>query len=139
MGERCTCSCAAVQLGCAVHFKEMAHKHSRLKPEGRFIWYVVRLWRLAEHLPIKPVPIESIAEFDQNCWFGQSDVPTCRAVAAHAKRIYEADLSYPILLSAEGYLMDGGHRIAKAWLLGMKDIQAVQFEVDPEPDEVRPE
>jgi hypothetical protein len=35
--------------------------------------------------------------------------------------------------------MDGGHRLAKAWLLGLKAIYAVQFEVDPEPDEVRAE
>ena len=45
----------------------------------------------------------------------------------------------PIILSAEGYLMDGGHRVAKAWLLGMEEIQAVQFEIDAEPDKVRPE
>lgn len=117
----------------------MAHKHSRPTPNGRYVWYVERLWQLAQHLPVKAVLIESIAEFDQDCWFGDSTSSTCRAVAIHAKRIYEADLSYPIILSAGGYLMDGGHRIAKAWLLGLKEVQAVQFEIDPEPDEVRPE
>ncbi|MGB9181391.1 MAG: hypothetical protein WCB68_19325 [Pyrinomonadaceae bacterium] len=117
----------------------MAQKHSRLTPHGRFVWYSERLWQLARYLPVKSVLIESIAEFDRNCWFDAGTPPTCRVVAAHAKRIYEADLSHPIILSAEGYLMDGGHRIAKAWLLGLKEIQAVQFEVDPEPDEVRPE
>ena len=30
------------------------------------------------------------------------------------------------------------HRLAKAWILGMEEIQAVQFVQDPEPDEVRP-
>lgn len=117
----------------------MAHKHSRLTPGGRYVWYAERLWQLARHLPVKFVSIESIPEFNQNCWFDDGDPPTCRAVAAHAKRIYEAELSHPIILSAEGYLMDGGHRIAKAWLVGAKQVQAVQFEVDPEPDEVRPE
>lgn len=118
---------------------KVAQKHSRLTSGGRAVWYTERLWQLARHLPVKSVSIESIAEFDCNCWFDESKPPTCRAVAAHAKRIYEADLSHPIILSAEGYLMDGGHRLAKAWLLGAKEIQAVQFEVDPEPDEVRPE
>lgn len=117
----------------------MAHKHSRLTPAGRYVWHVERLWQLAQQLPIKAVPLNSIAEFDQDCWFGCGTPPTCRAVATHAKRIYEADLSYPIILSAEGYLMDGGHRLAKAWLLGLNEIQAVQFEIDPAPDEVRPE
>lgn len=114
----------------------MAHKHSRLTPKGRYVWFAERLWRLARNLPVKNVAIESIAEFDRNCWFGDENPPTCRAVAAHAKRIYEADLSHPIILSAEGFLMDGGHRLAKAWLLNLKEIQAVQFKVDPDPDEV---
>jgi hypothetical protein len=115
----------------------MAQKHSRLTPNGRYVWYTERLWQLARHLTSKTVPIECIVEFDQNCWFDDNHPPTCRAVAAHAKRIYETDMSYPIILSAEGYLMDGGHRIAKAWLMGEKEIQVVQFDVDPEPDEVR--
>ncbi|MGI8470506.1 MAG: chromosome partitioning protein ParB [Pyrinomonadaceae bacterium] len=97
------------------------------------------MWQLAENLPVKFVPIENIAELDRDCWFDDEKPPTCRTVAAHAKRIYEADLSFPIILSAEGYLMDGGHRIAKAWLLGLKEIQAVQFEINPQPDEIRPE
>ena len=117
----------------------MAQKHSRLTPNGRYIWFTERLWQLTKHLLVKPVPIDSIAKFDQNCWFDANDSPTCRAVAIHAKRICEADLSYPVILSAEGFLMDGGHRLAKAWLLGLKEIDAVQFEVDPEPDEVRAE
>jgi hypothetical protein len=32
--------------------------------------------------------------------------------------------------------MDGMHRLAKAWLLGLTDIQAVQFGHDPEPDQI---
>ena len=117
----------------------MAHSHSRLTPKGRYVWNVERLWPLAKHLTVISIPLENIPEFDQDCWFGDTTPPTCRAVAEHAKRIQEADLSYPILLSAEGHLIDGGHRIAKAWLLGMKEIQAVRFAVDPDPDEVRPE
>ncbi len=114
----------------------MAQKHSRLTANNRYVWFTERLWRLAENLPVKTVAIESIAEFDRNCWFSDDKPPTCRAVAAHARPIYEADLSYPIILSAEGFLMDGGHRLAKAWLLDLKEIRAVQFETDPEPDRV---
>lgn len=119
--------------------QDVAHTHSRPTAEGRYVWFVERLWQLAQALPVKSILIHSIAEFDQNCWFDSSTLPTCRAVAAHARRIYEANLSYPIILSAQGDLMDGGHRLAKAWLLGLEEIQAVQFEVDPAPDHVRPE
>lgn len=114
----------------------MVQKHSRLTSKGRYVWYTERLWQLSKHLAVKLVSIESIPEFDINCWFDDKNPPTCRAVAAHAKRIYEADLSHPIILSAEGFLMDGGHRLAKAWLLGLKEIPAVQFEVNPAPDKI---
>ena len=69
-----------------------------------------------------------------DCWFVGRNVPTCRAVAEHARRIQNADLSYPVILAADGHLMDGGHRIAKAWLYGETDVLAVRFEVDPAPD-----
>ena len=39
-----------------------------------------------------------------------------------------------MILSADGRLMDGGHRVAKAWLSGTTTIEAVRFSVDPEPD-----
>ena len=47
----------------------------------------------------------------------------------------ETDLSYPVILSAEGGLFDGSHRIAKAWVLGIEEIQVVRFSVNPEPDQ----
>lgn len=112
----------------------MARKHSRPTAAGRAVWYTERLWQLAQHLPVQTIAITRIAEFDQDCWFGPTQPPTCRAVAEHAQRIWDADLAYPIILSANGGLMDGGHRLAKAWLLGLSTIQTVQFSVDPEPD-----
>ena len=30
--------------------------------------------------------------------------------------------------------MDGMHRVAKAYMLGHESIDAVQFDIDPEPD-----
>lgn len=111
----------------------MAGKYSRVTAQGRLVWFVERLWHLARALPIQQIPLDQIAEFEQDCWFGAHPA-TCRAVADHARRIFDANLDYPIILSAEGYLMDGGHRIAKAYLLLMPTIAAVRFESDPEPD-----
>ena len=114
----------------------MPQQHSRPVPGGRAVWHTGRLWQLARHLPVELVAVDAIAELAQDCWFGPTTPPTCRAVALHAKRIYEADLSYPIILSADGRLMDGGHRLARAWLDGQVQIRAVRFAVDPEPDYV---
>lgn len=57
-------------------------------------------------------------------------------MAEHARRIFDADLAYPVILCAEGRLMDGGHRLAKAWMEGREEIAAVRFPVTPEPDEI---
>jgi hypothetical protein len=55
---------------------------------------------------------------------------------SHVQRIQAADLSVPIMLSADGHVMDGIHRVATAWLLGHMEIHAVQFPQDPEPDQI---
>lgn len=51
-----------------------------------------------------------------------------------------ADLSYPVILAADGRVMDGMHRIAKALAMGLETVDAVQFQKQPEPDyrDVRP-
>lgn len=111
----------------------VSHSTSDGKIRTQRLWHVERLWELAKDLPIKEVSIGSISALDEINWFGQ--YPTCRQVAEEAKKIYEVQLDHPIVLSAAGWVMDGMHRICKAYLLGMKTISAVQFIEDPEPDE----
>lgn len=101
---------------------------------GRAHWLTQRLWAAARDLPVRRVPIAVIAEFEQDCWFQARHTPSCRAVAEHARRIIAADLTHPVILASDGHLMDGGHRIAKAWLTGETEITAVRFETTPEPD-----
>ena len=48
----------------------------------------------------------------------------------------KADLDYPIILSSEGRIMDGMHRVLRAALDNRGEIEAVQFDHDPEPDHV---
>jgi len=116
----------------------MPQKHSRPVDGGRAVWLTERLWELSRGLPVRLVPISSISELDQDCWFGPETRPTLRRVAEHARRIRDADLSHPIILSASGALMDGGHRLCKALMLGHTEVAAVRFTTDPEPDYVIP-
>lgn len=51
----------------------------------------------------------------------------------HVRAVLDADLSCPIILDEEGYVMDGRHRIAKAYLEKKKTILAVRFDVTPSP------
>lgn len=109
--------------------------HFRPGPDGLRAWDVHRLIALTEHLTPEPVPLSAIRELDEPYWFdGENDRPTCRAVAEHARLIGEADLRFPVILSSDGRVMDGMHRVAKAALLGHAHVLAVRFGADPEPD-----
>ncbi|HEX6749334.1 MAG TPA: hypothetical protein VF092_18715 [Longimicrobium sp.] len=109
--------------------------HLRPSPLGLLAWDVDRLIELTRRLPPVEVPLDSIRELDEPFWFGGgSETATCRAVADHARLISETDLKYPVILGADGRVMDGMHRVAKAYLEGRSTILAVRLERDPEPD-----
>jgi len=104
---------------------------------GLLAWDVERLIGLSKDLPRLRRSLDSIREVDEVYWFdGEHQRPTCRKVIEHMQLIEAADLSHPIILGADGRVMDGMHRVAKALCAGHRDIEAVQFSVDPEPDYV---
>jgi len=98
-------------------------------------WDVDRLVELSRHLTRKRIPLDEIRELDQPCGGDEARL-TGRELLVHMRLINEADLSFPIILSASGEVMDGRHRVVKAALEGNDGIEAVQFENDPEPDYV---
>lgn len=111
--------------------------HIRPSPSGPLAWDVHRLVELTADLPVREVPLEQIRELDEPYWFGgDGNIPTVRAVANHAKLILDSELRHPIILSSDGRVMDGMHRVAKAFMQDRELIRAVRFEVDPEPDHV---
>jgi hypothetical protein len=92
-------------------------------------WRMHELWELAEGLPVKKVRLSDLEGFDEVRWFGGplNIKPTCRAIAEHARDIYASDLSYPIILSPHGEVLDGWHRICKAFAEGIEELDAVQL------------
>jgi ParB-like chromosome segregation protein Spo0J len=109
--------------------------HFRPSPKGYYAWDVDRLVELTKNFKRQRVKLDSIQEIDQAFWFGDKhDKPTCRAIVEHMQLIKETDFSYPIILSSDGRVMDGMHRVAKALLEGQETIEAVQFNQDPKPD-----
>ena len=109
--------------------------HFRLSGNGYYAWDVDRLVSLTKDSERLEVELNSIRELDETFWFGdKSDKPTCRAIVEHMRLIEKSDLIYPIILSSDGRVMDGMHRVGKALLEGRKSIEAVQFSQDPEPD-----
>lgn len=109
--------------------------HFRPSTKGYYAWDVNRLVELTKNFERQRVKLDSIQEIDQTFWFGDKhDKPTCRAIVEHIRLIKETDFSFPIILSSDGRVMDGMHRVAKALLEGQETIEAVQFSQDPKPD-----
>lgn len=79
-------------------------------------WKMPTIWSAADGKPTTTVTVESLNTLDDVVWCGgPKDVrPTIRLVAEHARDIFDADLSYPIIMTKSGDLLDGAHRIAKA-------------------------
>jgi hypothetical protein len=112
-----------------------AQYHFRSSPRGLCAWNVHRLIRLSRTLVRERVPLSVIRELDEPFWAGENaGQMTCRKVVDHARLMLDCDLTFPVILSSDGRVMDGMHRISKALLQGMDDIEAVRFVNDPEPD-----
>jgi hypothetical protein len=107
----------------------------RPSARGLMAWDVDRLVTLTSRFPRIHVPLTAIRDLDEP-FLSDDGGPTWRAAVEHVRLIEAADLSYAIILSSDGRVMDGMHRVAKALLLGRATIEAVQFADDPEPDYV---
>ena len=108
--------------------------HIRSVDGDQMIWDVHRLVDLSKGLRVFDISLEDIRELDELFWFSGVETPTPRRIASHAKLIFDADLSYPIILCSQGRVMDGMHRVCHALLEDRHCIQAVQFATDPAPD-----
>ncbi|MDA1256879.1 MAG: hypothetical protein O3C10_03430 [Chloroflexi bacterium] len=100
----------------------------------RLSWDVHRLRANARGVEPAKIKLSEIFEFDSVYWFDDEYLPTCRAVVEHACRTAAADVSDPILLSHDGYVIDGMHRVARAMLDGFSAITAIRLTDYPEPD-----
>ncbi|MBL1407656.1 hypothetical protein [Sphingobacterium faecale] len=109
--------------------------HFRQINQQLYAWDVERLIQLTQGLHPETIHLNEINEFNETYWYSdEGDSPTCRSIAEHMKLIKEADLAYPILICPEGKLMDGMHRVVKAYLEGLSSVQAFRLAILPQPD-----
>jgi len=94
------------------------------------IWKDSTLIKASENIEAKPFDIDNISLEEIIRW----KVVNLRDYINHYKRVREADCSIPIILSEDGYPMDGWHRIIKAKAQGGIRLRARQFDKNPEPD-----
>lgn len=113
------------------------HYYFRTNGDAFDAWDVDRLIALTRDLPVHEVPLESITELDTQYWMGaDGSSPTVRILVRHMELVNEADLTYPVILGADGRVMDGMHRVAKSLLQGIPTVRVVQFVEQPAPDHV---
>ena len=85
--------------------------HFRQVGEDTYIWDVHHLVELSQDFPIHEVLLSDIQELNEAYWFPDTH-PTTQQMIEHFQLMQQADLSYPIILSADGRVMDGMHRAA---------------------------
>jgi hypothetical protein len=112
-----------------------AQYHFRKSPGGLCAWDVDRLVEMSQSFPRERVPLSSISELEEPYWANENTRQlTCREIVDHARLMLDCDLAFPIILSSDGRVMDGMHRVCKALLNGFSEIEAVRFVQDPAPD-----
>lgn len=89
---------------------------------------------MSQGLPVKDVPLAELPEIDSTCRFQDGEPPTVRRIVEHFRLVEEVDMSYPIILTPDGRVVDGMHRVARALLEGHRAIKAVRLPAVPAPD-----
>lgn len=107
----------------------------RHSDQGLLAWDVRRLIKLTRDFPIEEIQLTDIAELDETHWYQhEGDSPTCRSLLEHMQLIDEVDPAYPIILDQGGRVMDGMHRVCRAFRDGKDSVPAVRFAMTPDPD-----
>jgi hypothetical protein len=112
--------------------------HAFVEDGKKYIWKVESLWELSSILTPFDYAIADYEGLNEDHWYCGVNIPTIASILEHIQRIETSDLTYPIILSQEGEVMDGLHRICKAKLRGQDTIHAVQFPQTPKPDYIEP-
>lgn len=98
---------------------------------GDEYYSVARLIDETKHLTPFDVPIASL-NLDDPTWNGEN----LYGIAFHVKKVYDADLSFPIIIDWDGRIADGRHRIIKAIVKGRRTIKAVRMTWKITPDRI---
>src|SRR4030095_15550994 len=94
----------------------------RQSSRGLLTWDVDRLVALTRDFPVQQVPLNDIDEIGEPFSSEFDDRASWKSIVEHIRLIETADLRYPIILSSEGRVMDGMHRVIKALLAGRETI-----------------
>lgn len=97
------------------------------------VWKVESIWQACVNLPTQERAVETLIPLLNKIAWWEHSKPSAWDCVLHARRMLDVDMSFPIVLDNKGRLLDGGHRLAKAWLTGMDTIKCYQILNMPEP------
>lgn len=106
--------------------------HIRKVANDTHIWDVNKLILLTANLQVTEIPVAQIKELNEAYW--HQETMTCKDIALHAKLIFDSDLNFPILLCPERKMIDGMHRVCKAYIEGKSTVAALVLDHLPPPD-----
>ena len=97
-------------------------------------WDLETIWNASKNA--KPTRIKVSELWDKRyknewCWQNEGEELNNLFFLHHMRRVLNADLSYPIMISEEGLIFDGVHRLDKAKHLDLEYIDCLVFEKDP--------
>jgi hypothetical protein len=111
------------------------HSYVDYYSNDKFVWKVVDLWKEAEkYVPIR-ISIDEIINVNEflnsHCW--SDDKLSINEIMENADRVKNANLNYPVILTPDGCIADGCHRIVKALRQNKKTILAIKLAKMPQP------
>jgi len=109
--------------------------------DGRNVWDVQILWAMAEmhkavEVKLSDIPNVTVNLMESYCWTRTGEwvkALTVAEILKHADRVEKADLTKPIILTPDGCVADGIHRIIKAIRKGESSILAIRLPIMPPP------
>lgn len=113
--------------------------------DGNF-YQIWDIWQAAKYMPREVIELATISDQIEDTVWGRTVLQTIQAneliehegVKKHVRRVFSADLSYPIILAPDGYILDGFHRLIKYILRKRRHIPVIRLKSLPEPCEPPP-
>ncbi len=100
-------------------------------------WFIQNLIEATNHLQVLDYPIKELEQYlDVNTWFHGDKEPSPLKIIEHWRRMETANLEHPIIISKDHGVMDGVHRLMKAYYFNHQTIRAVVFQRCPAPDHI---
>lgn len=98
------------------------------------VWTVTNLIARTKDLEPFELPLAAIY-LGTDVWKPESSP---YGMAFHMRRALDVNTDYPVILSEEGFIMDGWHRVLRALIDGKPTIKAVRFSKTPAHDYLEP-